>query len=88
MILVAPHKDFCVPEDSQCGILTDSFAENYPANILIADDNMINQKLIERVLNKFGYTTDIVSNGIQVLNSLAKKVYDVILMDVQMPEMY
>ena len=48
---------------------------------------MINQKLIERILNKLGYLTDIVENGMQVIEALKTKNYNVILMDVQMPEM-
>ena len=87
MIFTAPHKDLFVSEDSISGILTTSFAEDYPLNILIAEDDFVNQKLIERILYKLGYQTDIVSDGIQVLYSLKKKDYNVILMDVRMPEM-
>jgi CheY-like chemotaxis protein len=54
---------------------------------LIAEDNFINQKLIERILHKLGYETDTASNGIQVLDYFAKKQYNVILMDIRMPEM-
>ena len=74
-------------EDSKDGILSDSFADEYPLNILVAEDNLINQKLIERILHKLGYKIDIAANGIQVLNSLKLKNYNVILMDIQMPEM-
>lgn len=87
MILVAPHKELFVSEDPQGGVLTSLFAENHPLNILIAEDDFVNQKLIERILQKLGYQTDIVSDGTQVLNSLVKKDYNVILMDVRMPEM-
>lgn len=87
MILEAPHKNLLVPENSQNGILRSSFAEDYPLNILVAEDDFINQKLIGRILTKLGYQSDIVSNGIQVLESLNNKEYNVILMDVLMPEM-
>jgi CheY-like chemotaxis protein len=87
MILEAPHKHLFVASDPQGGVLTDLFAENLPLNILIAEDDFINQKLIENILHRLGYRTDTVSNGIQVLNSLTRKVYNVILMDVRMPEM-
>lgn len=80
-------KDSTVLGDSQSGILTASFAEYYPLNILIAEDNIINQKLIERILHKLGYKTDTVSDGIKVFDLLVKKKYNVILMDVRMPEM-
>ena len=87
MILEAPHKDLFVSAEPQGGILTNLFAENLPLNILIAEDDFINQKLIENILHRLGYRTDTVSDGIQVLNSLKKKDYNVILMDVRMPEM-
>ncbi|MBN2410956.1 PAS domain S-box protein [candidate division KSB1 bacterium] len=58
-----------------------------PLKILVAEDNVINQKLILRLLKKMGYDADIVSNGIEVLIALERKIYNVILMDVQMPEM-
>jgi CheY-like chemotaxis protein len=87
MILTAPHKDLYVSEDSSGGILSSSFASDYPLNILIVEDDIVNQKLIERILQKLGYITDTVSDGIHVLSSLIKKEYNVILMDVRMPEM-
>ena len=74
-------------EDRPTGILTLSFAEEYPLSILIAEDNIINQKLIERILHKLGFHTDIAADGIQVLKAVKMKNYDVILMDVQMPIM-
>jgi len=86
-LVFAPLKKNNFSEDSQNGVLSPSFAEEYPLSILIAEDNLVNQKLIERVLHKLGYLTDIASDGIQVLDSLVKKDYNVILMDVQMPEM-
>ncbi|MCX6236232.1 MAG: response regulator [Bacteroidia bacterium] len=81
MILEAPHKNLFISEDSQSGILTASFAKDYPLKILIVEDDIVNQKLIERILLKLGYLTDTVSDGVQVLNSLVKKEYDVPEMD-------
>ncbi|MCX6236231.1 MAG: response regulator [Bacteroidia bacterium] len=86
-MIFAPQKYQSVSDDQYGGILTTSFAEIYPLKILIAEDNMINQKLIEKVLQKLGYLPDTAYDGIQVLDSLKEKVYDVILMDVQMPVM-
>jgi CheY-like chemotaxis protein len=54
---------------------------------LVAEDNLINQKLIERVLNKLGYTPKIVNNGAEALEMMAANTFDVVLMDIQMPEM-
>ncbi len=86
-LVLAPQKKYIITEDRQNEILSPSFAQDYPLSILIAEDNLINQKLIERILHKLGYLTDTASDGIQVLDLLVKKDYNVILMDVQMPEM-
>ncbi len=55
--------------------------------ILLAEDNPINQKVTLRMLKKLGYSADVAANGIEVLQALERQDYDVILMDVQMPEM-
>jgi PAS domain S-box-containing protein len=64
-----------------------TLGERLPLRILIAEDNTINQKLIALTLSKMGYTADIAANGIEVLEQMQLKAYDIILMDVQMPEM-
>jgi signal transduction histidine kinase/ligand-binding sensor domain-containing protein len=68
-------------------VLSDNFAISYPLNILVAEDNLMNQKLIMRVLNKLGYMPDLANNGTEVLEMLKEKRYDLILMDIQMPQM-
>lgn len=67
--------------------LSEEFGQKYPCNILIAEDNLINHKLIVKILEKMGYQADVVANGIEVLESVSLKRYDLIFMDVQMPEM-
>ncbi len=67
--------------------LSAEFAQRFPLKILIAEDNLINQKLTERVLAKLGYESTIVSNGREVLEEVDRNKYDLILMDIQMPEM-
>lgn len=58
-----------------------------PLRILLAEDNATNQKLALRLLARMGYEADVATNGVEVLNALELTPYDVILMDVQMPEM-
>jgi len=86
-LVLAPLKKHTILEEAQKAILSSKFAEEYPLSILIAEDNRINQKLIEKILHKLGYTTDTAGDGTQVLNALVKKDYNVIIMDVQMPVM-
>ncbi|NVO19548.1 MAG: response regulator [Bacteroidetes bacterium] len=60
---------------------------SYPFKILIAEDNFINQKLIRNLFDVMGFKTDLVANGHEAIDALKRKHYDLIFMDVQMPEM-
>ncbi len=55
--------------------------------ILVAEDNEVNQHLIQRILSRLGYEPVLAKNGVQVLNKMDKQSFDLILMDIQMPEM-
>jgi CheY-like chemotaxis protein len=57
------------------------------ARVLIADDNVVNQKIAARMLEKLGCRVDIVANGHEAVNAIANRSYDLLLMDCQMPEM-
>ena len=59
----------------------------HPLRILLAEDNVVNQKLAMRLLQQMGYRADLASNGIEAIECLERQRYDVVLMDVQMPEM-
>jgi signal transduction histidine kinase/CheY-like chemotaxis protein len=64
-----------------------SLATRHPLRVLLAEDNAINQKVVLRMLEKMGYQADVAANGFQVLEAVDKADYDLVLMDVQMPEM-
>jgi len=67
--------------------LDSNLAQRVPLRLLLADDNPINQKVGLSVLQKLGYRADLANNGLEVLKALEQKVYDVLFLDVQMPEM-
>ncbi|MGZ5768655.1 MAG: response regulator, partial [Caldimonas sp.] len=62
-------------------------ATRHPLRILLAEDNVVNQKLAMRLLQQMGYRADLASNGIEAVESVQRQTYDVVLMDVQMPEL-
>ncbi|HAX90320.1 MAG TPA: hypothetical protein DCY91_29810, partial [Cyanobacteria bacterium UBA11370] len=62
-------------------------ASRLPLRILLAEDNMVNQQVGLHLLRRMGYRADIAGNGLEVLEALRRQSYDVVLMDVQMPEM-
>lgn len=58
-----------------------------PLTILLAEDNLVNQKLAVLTMRNMGYTIDVVANGLEAVEAVERQKYDVIFMDVQMPEM-
>jgi CheY-like chemotaxis protein len=62
-------------------------AELHPLRILLAEDNVVNQKLAMRLLEKMGYRADLARNGVEAIECIERQPYDLVLMDVQMPEM-
>ncbi|MBS1744576.1 MAG: response regulator [Bacteroidetes bacterium] len=67
--------------------LTKEFYKKYPLSILLAEDDDINQQISLRLLEKLGYAADLAHNGKEALDMVSERNYDVVLMDVQMPEM-
>jgi GAF domain-containing protein/CheY-like chemotaxis protein len=80
----APRTAPTAPASSR---LDPQMANRHPLRILLAEDNVVNQKLALRILQQMGYRADLASNGIEAIESVGRQVYDVVLMDVQMPEM-
>jgi signal transduction histidine kinase/DNA-binding response OmpR family regulator/HPt (histidine-containing phosphotransfer) domain-containing protein len=67
--------------------LDPAMARRHPLRILLAEDNVVNQKLALRLLERMGYRADVAANGLEALAAVERQPYDVVLMDVQMPEM-
>lgn len=64
-----------------------SVADEFPLEVLLAEDNGVNQKIALRLLDRLGYRAEAVANGLEAVTALESRSYDLILMDVQMPEM-
>jgi signal transduction histidine kinase/ligand-binding sensor domain-containing protein/DNA-binding response OmpR family regulator len=81
------HDPTVTPELKVKQKLHEDFAKQHPMRILLAEDNPVNQKLALRMLSKLGYQADVASNGSEAIVGFLKGKYDLIFMDVQMPEM-
>jgi CheY-like chemotaxis protein len=79
--MLAPKAEAAKP------IIDAELGKQHPLRILLAEDNQVNQKLALRILEQMGYRADVASNGLEAIESIERQIYDVILMDVQMPEM-
>jgi CheY-like chemotaxis protein len=75
------------PKKTTAGKLDPSLATRLPLRVLLCDDNAINQKVATRLLQQMGYKADLAANGIEALSALDRQPYDLVFMDVMMPEM-
>ena len=67
--------------------LSEDLGDRLPMRVLVAEDNAVNQKVTRRLLRELGYRADVVANGQEVVEAAQRQHYDLIFMDVQMPEM-
>lgn len=67
--------------------MADNLALRLPLKILVAEDNVVNQKVAQRILERMGYRSDVAANGLEAITAVQKIPYDIILMDLLMPEM-
>jgi signal transduction histidine kinase/ligand-binding sensor domain-containing protein/DNA-binding response OmpR family regulator len=74
-------------EAASKNVLPADLSKICPFSILVAEDNLMNQKLILRILEKLGYAPDLANDGEEVLEMMKTKHYDLILMDIQMPNL-
>lgn len=86
--LMVERKQVRINEAQPKYILSEDFAEKFPLRIMLAEDNLVNQKLAIRILNKLGYHhIEVAQNGLEAIEKLKVQFYELILMDMQMPEM-
>ncbi|MCP4181518.1 MAG: response regulator [bacterium] len=81
------NEESVVSDSTLKPVFDPDMGKNCPLKILLADDNATNQMLAQRFLHRLGYNADVVANGIEVLEALELNSYDLIFMDLQMPEM-
>jgi PAS domain S-box-containing protein len=80
-VRAAPRKE------SEKALLNAQMGEQWPLHILLAEDNPTNQKLASIILGRLGYQADLAANGLEAIQAVKRQRYDVVLMDMQMPEL-
>jgi CheY-like chemotaxis protein len=76
-----------VPVRSAGTAIDRELGARHPLRILLAEDNPVNQKIAMRLLEQMGYHADVAGNGLEAIAAIEGSIYDIVLMDVQMPEL-
>jgi len=71
----------------QTNFIDPPLAQNLPLKILLVEDNLVNQKVALKILGRLGYSADLADNGLKAIANFQSSAYDVVFMDIQMPEM-
>ncbi|WP_420644133.1 response regulator [Candidatus Leptofilum sp.] len=87
LVKILSNDATAVPPQEGKAMFDATLGEQFPLRILLAEDNTINQKVALRMLERLGYRADVAGNGLEVIEAVLQRPYDVILMDIQMPEM-
>jgi signal transduction histidine kinase/DNA-binding response OmpR family regulator len=86
-IFAGPDAPLLMREEATDSEFDKELAARLPLKILLAEDNQVNQRLALSLLSRMGYSADVAGNGLEVLAAVRRQRYDVILMDMMMPEM-
>ncbi|WP_413205415.1 response regulator [Rhodospirillum sp. A1_3_36] len=87
MSTLLPHKNGAVPHPEDPDAINAPAVTLHRLRVLVAEDNVINQQVAMGLIGKLGHRVDVVANGLEALDAVSKRPYDVVFMDMQMPEM-
>jgi signal transduction histidine kinase/CheY-like chemotaxis protein len=85
MIAALPHADRRAEPRADTSVWR--LADRHPLRVLVAEDNVVNQKVVMAMLSHLGYRADLVANGLEAVEAVRRVAYDVVFMDLQMPEL-